>query len=526
LLRFQITPATAHTLQNSSPIGLSNPAHLIFDMETSTPKGANRMLLMNTLAFTVCFAAWMLNGVLVTFLTVNQVFNWSATDIGWLLGIPVLTGSIFRLPAGMLTDKFGGKPVMTALLILCSIPMFLLAGVNSYWAFALCSFGFGLVGVSFSVGIAYTSVWFPKGRQGLALGIFGAGNAGSAITTLVAPSLLNQFTDNGANLEGWRTLPMVYGVALVIMGIVFYLTTTNKKPQSNAKTFAQQLEPLKNIRVWRFGLYYFLVFGCFVAFSQWLVPYFVNVYYLPLVTAGFLAALFSFPSGLIRALGGWLSDSFGGRKVMYRVLGSSVFLSFLLIVPKMEITSPGKGVAAERDGIVTAVSSDSVTVGDKVYAFKPRGEKSFNPDEGIMAFPRKEAWQEIIVEVGQTVKRKELVAKGVTKIFFQANVWIFAGLVMLLGIAWGVGKAAVYKHIPEYFPEQVGVVGGIVGVLGGLGGFVCPIIFGYLLDATGLWTSAWMFMLFLSAICLMWMHIVIQKMMHGEQPALMKKIEH
>ena len=84
------------------------------------------MLLMSTLAFTVCFAAWMLNGVLVTHLTVNQVFNWSASEIGWLLGIPVLTGSIFRLPAGVLTDKFGGKPVFTALLLFCALPMFLL----------------------------------------------------------------------------------------------------------------------------------------------------------------------------------------------------------------------------------------------------------------------------------------------------------------------------------------------------------------------------------------------------------------
>ncbi len=483
------------------------------------------MLLMNTLAFTVCFAVWMLNGVLVTFLTVNQVFNWSATEIGWLLGIPVLTGSIFRLPAGMLTDKYGGKPVMTVLLILCAIPMFLLSKVDSYWAFALCSFGFGLVGVSFSVGIAYTSVWFPKHRQGLALGIFGAGNAGSAITTLVAPTLLNTFTNNGTNIDGWRTLPLVYGGALIITGIVFYLTTTNKKPQSNAKTFVQQLEPLKNIRVWRFGLYYFLVFGCFVAFSQWLVPYFVNVYYLPLVTAGLLAALFSFPSGVIRALGGWMSDHFGGRKVMYWVLGSSLVVSFMLIVPKMEITSPGKGVAAERDGEVTAVTQTSITVGDKIYGLNPRAEKQANPDEGVLIFPSKEAWQESVVEVGQTVKRKELLAKGVTKIFFQANVWIFAGLVMMLGIVWGVGKAAVYKHIPEYFPEEVGVVGGMVGVLGGLGGFVCPIIFGYLLDQTGLWTSSWMFMVFLSAICLMWMHTVVQKMMHGEHPNLMKKIE-
>ena len=143
------------------------------------------MLVMNTLAFTVCFAAWMLNGVLVTFLTVNQVFNWTATQSGWLLGIPVLSGSLFRLPAGMLTDKYGGKPVMTATLILCAIPMYLLSTVDSFLGFALCSFGFGLVGISFAIGIAYTSVWFPQSKQGLALGIFGVGNAGSALTALV-----------------------------------------------------------------------------------------------------------------------------------------------------------------------------------------------------------------------------------------------------------------------------------------------------------------------------------------------------
>lgn len=496
-------------------------------METTTPKGANRILFMNTLAFTVCFAAWMLNGVLVTFLTVNRVFDWSATEVGWLLGIPVLTGSIFRLPAGILTDKYGGKPVFTAVLILCAIPMYLLSKVDSYLGFALCSFGFGLAGVSFSVGIAYTSVWFPKERQGLALGIFGAGNAGAALTTLFAPTLLNSFTNNSNNVEGWRTLPVVYAGILVAMAVIFFIATTNKKPKSNAKTLRTQLQPLKNMRVWRFGLYYFLVFGCFVAFSQWLVPYFVNVYYLPLVTAGFLAACFSFPSGVIRALGGWMSDFFGGRKVMYWVLGASVVISFLLIVPKMEITSPGKGVTAEKDGTVTAVSNDSITVdGEKVYHFKARkNEQKAAKDEGIIVFPKKEIWQESAVEVGQTVNRKELLAKGVTKIYFQANVWIFAVLVILLGTIWGIGKAAVYKHIPEYFPEEVGVVGGMVGVLGGLGGFFSPIIFGYLLDGTGLWTSSWMFIFFLSAICLFWMHGVVQKMMREKHPVLMNKIE-
>jgi NNP family nitrate/nitrite transporter-like MFS transporter len=379
--------------------------------------------------------------------------------------------------------------------------------------------------VSFSIGIAYTSTWFPKERQGLALGIFGAGNAGSALTTLIAPSLLNNFTAGGTNIEGWRNLPLVYAASLVVMGVLFFVLTTNKKPRSSAKSFVEQLEPLKNLRVWRFGLYYFLVFGCFVAFSQWLVPYFVNVYYLPLVMAGFLASLFSFPSGVIRALGGWMSDRFGGRRVMYWVLGSSVALSFLLTIPKMEVTSPGKGVVADRDGVVTAVSESSITVGDKTYQLSARSGDGKDLDEGLLVFPTKDAWQEPVVAVGQQIKRKELLAKGVTKIYFQANVWIFAVLVMLLGIVWGIGKAAVYKHIPEYFPEEVGVVGGMVGVLGGLGGFVSPIIFGYLLDGTGLWTSSWMAMLFLSAICLFWMHVVVQRMMHREYPAVMKKIE-
>ncbi len=128
------------------------------------------------------------------------------------------------------------------------------------------------------------------------------------------------------------------------------------------------------------------------------------------------------------------------------------------------------------------------------------------------------------VEVGQEVSKKQLLAKGVTRIFFQANVWVFAVLVILIGSIWGIGKAAVYKHIPEYYPNEVGVVGGMVGVLGGLGGFVCPIIFGYLLEGTGLWTSAWMFMFILSAICLIWMHQVIQKQMYRDHPEMMRNI--
>ena len=96
---------------------------------------------------------------------------------------------------------------------------------------------------------------------------------------------------------------------------------------------------------------------------------------------------------------------------------------------------------------------------------------------------------------------------------------------MILGAVMGIGKAAVYKHIPDYFPNDVGVVGGIVGVLGGLGGFVCPVIFGYLLNATGLWTSCWMFFAVLVLVCLVWMHLVIQKILRTEMSEVYRRIE-
>lgn len=486
---------------------------------------SHKILFLNTLAFTVCFAVWMMNGVLVTFLATNQVFEWGPVEIGWLLGIPVLIGSIFRLPAGMLTDKFGGKPVFGTLFFICAVPMYLLSYANDFFSFALCSLGFGLAGVSFAIGIAFTSVWYPKRLQGTALGIFGAGNAGAALTTAFAPTLLNTFTANGTNLEGWRMLPKIYAALLVVMGIVFFLFAENKKPASSTKTWVKMLSPLKNVRVWRFGFYYFLVFGCFVAFSQWLVPYFVNVYYMPLVTAGIFASLFSFPGGVIRALGGWMSDKFGARRIMYWILGSSTLISFLLIVPKMELYSPGVGIMSRRPGMVTEVSPEVVRVDNTEYPLKKKSNKFESLDDRVLVFPTKEIWQEPVVKKGQKVNNKELLAKGVTRIYFQANKWIFAGLVIILGCIWGIGKAAVYKHIPDYFPNEVGVVGGMVGVIGGLGGFFCPIIFGYLLNGTGLWTSCWMFIFFLSLICLVWMHNVVSKMMREKHPESIHSIE-
>jgi NNP family nitrate/nitrite transporter-like MFS transporter len=504
------------------------------DLTPAEKRQAWWILAMNTFAFTICFAAWMMNGVLITFLVDNGVHNWGPSEMGWLIGIPVLTGAIFRLPLGIATDKYGGHIFYGLLLVLVAIPMYMVSYCNSYWQFFLAGLGFGFAGTSFAIGIAYSSVWFPKHQQGTALGIFGAGNAGAALTSLGAPHVLNWLTNNGENIEGWRNLPKIYSAMLVITGVIFLLTTKKRLPPGSAtKTLSQRLEPLKEIRVWRFGLYYFFVFGGFVALAQWLVPYYVNAYATTVALAGALAACNSLPSGVIRAFGGWMSDRLGARTVMYWVLGASLICCLLLVVPQMDIRAPGSGIMARAAGQVATVTEDEIVVdseslGSKAYALKRKeGElvSQQERDTGVLILPRSMTWQEAAVTEGQQVKKKELLARGVTQIFFQANIWVFTALSLILGAVMGIGKAAVYKHIPDYFPSDVGVVGGIVGVLGGLGGFVCPVIFGYLLKSTGLWTSCWMFFAILIAVCLIWMHFVIQKMLRSEAPELHRRIE-
>jgi MFS transporter, NNP family, nitrate/nitrite transporter len=471
---------------------------------TSEKKGSYAALSLSTLAFTACFALWMLNGVLVTYLNEQGTFSFDEVQVGWLLGIPVLTGSLLRLPVGILTDRFGGRKVYTGVLLAAALGAVALSRASGFWGFVAGSLGFGLAGTSFAVGIAYTSAWFSKQRQGTALGIFGAGNAGSALCTLLTPWMLQVFTDGGKNPEGWRSVPLVYAGLMLAMAVLFFFVAGN--PVASAQrspSLQEQLGVLRSLRVWRFGFYYFLVVGCFVALAQWLVPYYTSVFGTSLALAGVLAAVFSFPSGVVRALGGWMSDRYGARRTMYGVLGVCAVGCFLLSIPRMELITAGESVSAKASGVVTAVGSNFVKVGKKEYPLRTvaGGDSSW--------LPILDSKQEAVVKVGDKVLRKQLLASGTTTIRFAPSVWIFTALVFLVGIAMGIGKAAVYKYIPEYFPGRVGVVGGLVGVIGGLGGFVCPILFGYLLRATGLWTSAWVFLFGLSVASLLWLHAVV-----------------
>ncbi|WMJ73612.1 MFS transporter [Cytophagaceae bacterium ABcell3] len=488
-------------------------------MEPSLSR-SHKALTLSTFAFTICFACWTINGVLVTFLVDHGIFDWSVVEIGWLLGIPILTGSVMRLPLGILTDKYGGKPMFVILLFFCAVPLALLSQATGFYSYAILSFFIGMVGTGFAIGIGYTSAWYPRHWQGRALGIFGMGNAGAALTTFFAPALLN-FLSERDPINGWKWLPIIYALILVVIGVLFLIFAEHKKVETEPKSINQLLRPIKSMRVWRFGLYYFLVFGCFVAFSQWLIPYYVNVYTTTLVLGGIFTSFFSLPSGVIRAFGGYLSDKFGARSVMYWVLSSSLILSALLMIPQMEVYTTGPGVSAKQPGVVEEVTEEKIEVNGTVYLIEPRAEK---PRHGSF-LPERRSWQEVVVEQNQEVQQRELLARGVTYIHFEANMWVYTVLVVLIGIVWGIGKAAIFKHIPEYFPKEVGVVGGMVGLIGGLGGFFCPILFSYLLSVTGIWTSSWMLMLIVSAISLAWMHRVVVKMSKEEAPNIADQFE-
>lgn len=497
---------------------------------------ALRVLAFNTLAFTVCFAAWVMNGVLVTFLVDHRVYPWDKTQMGLLIGAPVLTGAVLRLPMGILTDRFGGRAIFTALMLVSAVPLYLVSAADRYGHFLLASLGFGLCGASFAVGVAYTSIWFRQERQGTALGVFGMGNAGAALTSVAAPAVLGAFTRGGADVDGWRMLPKLYAALLVATAVVFWLCAVSwKAEQRQALGLRQRLAPLVSVRVWRFGLYYFFFFGSFVALSQWLIPYYVNAYSMAIGPAGLLAAAFSLPAGVTRTVGGWLSDRWGARSVMYATLGGSLALLVLLFPPRMEIQSPGQGVLADRPGVVSRVSPEAIAVGDDEYRLvRPTeqhdvrvrlGIHADDTSHGMIFFPTTTFSQEPAVRVGESVSKGWLLARGVTRVYFQANVWIFTGLVLAVGILMGMGSAAVFKHITAYFPSSVGAVGGLVGVMGGLGGFFNPILFGFLLQLTGIWTTCWMFLAVVAATGLIWMHLVVRRLMRREAPDLAHRIE-
>jgi len=362
----------------------------------------------------------------------KKTLGLNATEFGLLTAMPVLSGSLIRVPLGIWTDKYGGRIVMAVLLAVTIPAIWLMAYATQYWHFLVIGLVLGLAGGSFSVGTPYVARWFPRNRQGMAMGIFGAGNAGAAVNKFLAPVLLVAF--------GWTMVPKVYAGIMLGTLIVFWMGSASDPKHlvpSHVK-FTDQLKALKDPKVLKYCQYYSIVFGGYVALSLWMVQYYIGEYGLDIRVAALLAACFSLPGGVLRAVGGFLSDKFGAHSVTWWVMWVSWICLFLLSYPQTDFT------------VLTTTGPATFHIGLNVYAF---------------------------------------------------TVLMFA-----LGIAWAFGKASVFKYISDDYPENIGTISGIVGLAGGMGGFILPIMFGALMDLTGIRSSAFMLMYGVVWVSLIWMY--------------------
>lgn len=265
------------------------------------------------------------------------------------------------------------------------------------------------------------------------MGVFGAGNSGAAVNKFIAPALVVAF--------GWAVVPHVYAAVMLGAALLFWIFSASDPSHLVASniSFKDQLKTLKDPKVLRFCQYYSIVFGGYVGLSLWMVQYYVGEFGLEIRTAALLAACFSLPGGVLRAIGGWMSDKYGAHQVTWWVMWVSWICLFLLSYPQTDFTI-------------------------------------------------------------QTIN-------GPETFHISLNIYLFTGLMFILGIAWAFGKASVFKYISDDYPENIGAISGIVGLAGGLGGFILPIMFGALLDITGIRSSAFMLMYGVVWVSLIWMYL-------------------
>jgi len=375
------------------------------------------VLLVSTFAFLVCFVVWMMFGVLGVQLREELQLN--STEFGLLTATPVLTGAIMRLPLGAWTDRFGGRIVMTTLLVVCAVPVYIVSYASELWQFLLIGLFLGCVGASFAVGTPYVARFFPPSRRGFAMGFFGAGTVGAAVNLFVTPRL--------ENLYGWRVVPRIYAVALLVTALIFWFASARDPGAGKTQgSWLDSFKVLRNPHVWRLCQYYSITFGGFTALSLWIPQYLKAEYGMSLVAASAFAAGFSLPGSVLRAVGGALADRFGAHSITWWGLWVAWICLFLLSYPS-------------TDFVIHTID-------------------------------------------------------GTRTLHIEVTLVVFVLLTFLLGAVFAFGMASTFKYVADDFPDNMGVVTGIVGLAGGMGGFLLPILFGILLDFFKIRSTCFMFL--------------------------------
>jgi len=412
-----------------------------------------RVMWLSAWSFTALFAVWLMFGVLglevkkdtalmlgadAASMAPDQIKAAVESRFEWLLAVAILAGSLPRLNFGIWADKYGGRNMMLLLLLGCAIPCYLVSHASTYWELLACTALFGFAGNSFTVGVSWNNAWFPNRLKGTAIGVFGAGNVGASGTKLLVvlvPGVLTLVPAagyfGGLIPGGWRVVPVMYSALLLLTAAMVFLVCPKKDHcPGRGRPMSEMLAPLRFTQVWRFSLYYVVVFGAYVALSAWLPNHYRNTFGVDLRTAALLTALYIFPASLLRPLGGWLSDKYGPRVVTHVVF-------VVMLAALVPLCLPGNVL-----------------------------------NLGVAAF---------------TV------------------------LLVVVGIGMGIGKASVYKYIPNYYPKDVGAVGGLVGMLGALGGFLLPPAFGMVGRSTGSPQAAFLALLVLTAGSLLWLRVAVAR---------------
>jgi NNP family nitrate/nitrite transporter-like MFS transporter len=302
-----------------------------------TPTGNTLQLALATGGFAICFAVFGSVSAMMPLLKKNLALD--PFQVSVALAIPVLLGSVGRVPLGVLTDRYGPRLVFSAVLAASAVPAFLMGWVSSYGQLVACGFAIGIALASFAVGAPLASGWYPKERQGAALGIYGAGNIGQSLAAFGSPVI--------AAALGYVWGFWIFGV-LTLGWLAFYLAKAENPPRTGPpKSVRENLAPLGEAKSWLLSLFYFLTFGGFVAMSVYLPTFLTEMFGLTPSDAGMRTAGFVVLATVMRPIGGALADRIGGRAILKLVFPAVAAMALLMAVPAMATFTVGAlGMAA------------------------------------------------------------------------------------------------------------------------------------------------------------------------------------
>jgi NNP family nitrate/nitrite transporter-like MFS transporter len=305
------------------------------ESEATLKAGQTKNLLLALLGFAITFWAWNIIGPLGVRYTGELRLN--ATQTSFLVAMPVLVGSLGRVPVGALTDRYGGRVMFTVLTLASAVPVLLVAFAGSLKSYPLLLvFGFflGIAGTTFAVGIPFVNAWFEPARRGFATGVFGAGMGGTALSAFFTPRLVRTI--------GYVPTHLLIAGALVVVGAILWLTMRDSPAwKPNLAPVVPKLAAAAKLPVtWQMAFLYAVVFGGFVAFSTYLPTYLKNVYEFGLTGAGTRTAGFAIAAVIARPIGGTLADKIGARKVVAISLAGAAALS-LVIALRLPPEIPG-----------------------------------------------------------------------------------------------------------------------------------------------------------------------------------------